>query len=192
MSIYEPTLGLIWQLDNCIHAEINTLISDKMRSKMSVEQYAEKRSQLYDIVLKEFDFVVYFREHTPRAINNTIKAEIIKRFGKEDSYRWFIAFKQLDVVLVHFWLKGKQYSHEATIINGYHSFIRENMSKLGCLIPTNFREHPNERLDRKLKLKQKLEAEKPTCPNCGSTEINKWSKLRYRCMSCGKTFKRDL
>ena len=41
------------------------------------------------------------------------------------------------------------------------------------------------------KATQKLE-EYPSCPNCQSQDVKKWSKWRFRCNSCGRTFTKKL
>ena len=191
--------GLVEQVEGYINGLVTESFSDKWKESHSTKKYFEEFEKRYNrLLLRETNWEIYFSKNPIIELNDTIKANVTEVFDRllEDYKGEYETVKGTNewvnwLLNVDFLVKYMLYKTEESYKNKiffklmpYYKFFLEKVKEKGFLIPTPFNVNPVQRFWDNTKKRKPL----PKCPHCGSEQVKKWSKWRYRCNECGRTF----
>ncbi len=191
--------GLIYQLTKFIDESLG-FFSEKLKAR---SDFLEIREQKWDKAFHSFEWINYFEKHEIEPLTEEVKANIRELFerlaqpiestlepsgfikGIDEYLVWMLNF---DVILSYYLYKVDSNAYNTETwqkIKQYYDFLRSEVEKRHSLIPEPFNTEPLERFWQNQKKQHKP---KVKCKWCKSEDTKKWSKFRYMCNTCGRTF----
>jgi rRNA maturation endonuclease Nob1 len=185
--------GLLRQLDEKVNHEVTFFLPKGLSANN--RRYAEAWEDTYKKVFSQTDWEEFFDENEIPELDETIKEGIKETLDRTELWIWF--YTQIWLLYCYF----LEQELDTTFIEDYFNFMQSELGKRNLKIPTYFQENPLDKIKRleqrtqtirAMNKQREQEIAERFCPYCGSQgkDIISWSKWRYRCNACGKTFKK--